>query len=127
MTNFLQELTNNGIEYTVVTNEEIATAWIKYEKSEVETTLDHYEAMKAELQTVFIMSVRNKETNEIKVVEYEAKTAKEAKKDWRDNGYTVRFMATNQDDFDTECEKFYKKIEDQVSMRKIMKEVRANY
>lgn len=85
--------------------------------------LEALNTVAVEETTTFIVSARNKETNEIVVREYEAKSAKEAKKDFQDNGYAVRFVTT-EENFDADCEAYNAKVEKQVSMRAIMKEVR---
>ena len=88
--------------------------------------LNKLEAELAPAETTFLVVARNKETNEVVVKEYKAVSAKKAKEDFRDNGYAVRFVST-EETFDADCEAYNAKIEKQVSMRAIMKEVRAQY
>lgn len=54
----------------------------------------------------YIASVRDKETNEIILIEREYETKKAFYWDLRANGYAVRFIA-NEETFDDECAKYY--------------------
>lgn len=57
---------------------------------------------------LYIASVRDRETKEIKVLQYDYPTKKAFREDLAGNGYSVRFIAT-EETFDEECEKFYEK------------------
>lgn len=73
----------------------------------------------------YIASVKVKGTNEIKVVEStefeQINTKAEFAKVLRDSDYAVRFITT-EENFDTDCENYYAKLEHARSLRKHIKE-----
>lgn len=58
----------------------------------------------------YIASVRDKETRELMIIEREYDRKSDFYNDLRGNGYSVRFIAT-EETFDEECEKWYEKNE----------------
>lgn len=55
----------------------------------------------------YIASVRDRETGKIQVIERDCyKTKKDFRADLASNGYSIRFIAT-EETFDDECEKLY--------------------
>ena len=55
---------------------------------------------------IYVASVRDTETNEVKVIESDYPNKKNFAFDLRHNGYSVRFIATPET-FDNECIKWY--------------------
>lgn len=58
----------------------------------------------------YIASVRDKETKELMIIEREYNRKSDFYNDLRGNGYSVRFIAT-EETFDEECEKWHEKNE----------------
>lgn len=57
----------------------------------------------------YIASVRDRETGKIQIIERDCyKTKKAFREDLAGNGYSIRFIAT-EETFDEECEKLYQK------------------
>lgn len=60
---------------------------------------------KEETTMKYIASVRNKETRELTTITSEYPNKKEFAEDLRGNGYSIRFIST-EDKFDADCEKW---------------------
>lgn len=56
----------------------------------------------------YIASVKDKKTKEIKIITSVYNTKKEYAEDLKRNGYSVRFITT-ENKFDEDCEKYYEK------------------
>ena len=59
---------------------------------------------------LYIASVRDKETKKLQLIEREYDRKSDSYNDLRNNGYSVRFIAT-EETFDNECEKWHEKNE----------------
>ena len=59
----------------------------------------------------YIACVRDNETKEIKVFEREYKNKKDFAMDLKGNGYSIRFIST-EENFDEDCAKFEERMED---------------
>lgn len=60
---------------------------------------------------MYVASVRDKETKRISIIKSDGyKTKKDFAKDIRCNGYTVRFIST-EENFDVDCEKYHEACE----------------
>lgn len=57
-------------------------------------------------QMKYIASVRDRQTRELMLIEHDYPTKKAFRADLAGNGYSIRFIAT-EETFDTECEKWY--------------------
>lgn len=69
-----------------------------------------------------IASVVDKETKKLQIIERDCyKTKKEFKIDLLANGYSVRFIAT-EETFDEECEKYHERINCQARINKLLYE-----
>lgn len=73
---------------------------------------------------LYIASVRDKETKEVKVIEREYETKKAFREDLLCNGYSVRFIAT-EETFDEECEKYHNRVQLQISISKAVSKGRT--
>ncbi len=58
----------------------------------------------------YIASVRDKQTRELKIFRMEYETKKDFYTDLRNNGYSVRFITT-EENFDRDCEKWHERNE----------------
>lgn len=74
----------------------------------------------------YIASVRNKETRELTTITSEYPSKKEFAEDLRGNGYSIRFIST-EDKFDADCEKWYACNDASKTYHKIMRELRKKY
>lgn len=69
---------------------------------------------------MYVASVKNKETKVISIIKADDyKNKNEFAKDLRANGYSVRFIST-EENFDSDCEKYHEKQE----MNKIYRETK---
>lgn len=59
---------------------------------------------------MYIASVRNKKTRELTIITRDYETKKEFEEDLRGNGYSIRFITT-EDKFDEDCEKWHQRNE----------------
>lgn len=75
---------------------------------------------------LYIASVRDKETRELQVIEREYDRKSDFYSDLRGNGYSVRFIAT-EETFDEECEKWYEKNERSKRYHKIKYNIDKEY
>lgn len=67
---------------------------------------------------VYVASVRDRETKKIEVITRDYPTKKEFRSDLAGNGYSIRFIAT-EEDFDEACYKYYEKLEIKKSIKKM--------
>lgn len=75
---------------------------------------------------LYIASVRNKETRELQIIEREYDRKSDFYSDLRENGYSVRFIATEKT-FDEECEKWHQKNESSKRYHKIRHDIDKKY
>lgn len=67
----------------------------------------------------YIASVRDRQTGKIEIIERDCyKTKKEFKEDLAGNGYTIRFITT-EEDFDKACEERYWKLHQRSIVNKL--------
>lgn len=59
----------------------------------------------------YIASVRNKTTRKLEIIERDYPNKKEFELDLRGNGYSIRFITT-EDKFDEDCEKWHRRSEE---------------
>ena len=74
----------------------------------------------------YVASVRDKETNTIKILKGKYATKKEYENDLRKNGYAVRFITT-EENFDSDCEKWNKRNEENKRIAKMKYEARKKF
>ena len=59
---------------------------------------------------MYIAMVTDKETRKLEKIESEYNSKKEFEKDLRNNGYSVRFITT-EENFDEDCTKYHERLE----------------
>jgi len=67
----------------------------------------------------YIASVRDKETKELKIIEREYDRKSDFYTDLRNNGYSVRFITT-EEKFDEDCEKWHERNETSKRVHKMI-------
>lgn len=70
---------------------------------------------------MYIASVIDKETKELKIIKNEYQTKKAYEKDLRLNGYSVKFITT-EEKFDEDCEKYHERLEKQRNIARAIRE-----
>lgn len=73
---------------------------------------------------MYIASVRNKKTRELTIITSDYETKKEFEEDLRGNGYSIRFITT-EDKFDEDCAKWHAANERSKAYHKAVRQYKA--
>lgn len=67
---------------------------------------------------LYVASVKEKESKRLSIIKSEYETKKEFREDLKNNGYSIRFIAT-EETFNKECEKYHEKLDRQNMINKL--------